>query len=503
MPELIPVDHDPFAMSADTASGPQLVPVDHDPFAPKPTGWRGVVADALAPFTNYPGTYADMNRAGRATMAGGFNEAKTALIDEPRSGAGAVKFAKGVGTTALGAVETALSPVNAALRTVVGQPVEAVTGLPKEYSELAASMAVPGIGMTRMPNMARARPPTAAAPTVQELKAAASKGYESQEVAAVEIKAPAVSQWSVDMRTELTKAGLDENVAPKTWGILTKAERAPPSAFVTGQNLESLRKTLGSAAGSIEGAERKAASQAIEALDSFLPNVAARDVIAGEPAAAAATLAEARGNWSAAKHAETINKKEFRAELRAAAANSGQNVSNTMRQRIADILLNDKDLRGFSRGERALMQRIVEGTPTENALRMGGNFLGGGGGVGGMVSMAVAGHTTGGPGAVAPIFGWGMKKLGNAMTRRDVDKLNELIRSNSPLGKQMAASAEAWSKAAKSVSDRSNPRTLALVNIASRNFSNNLRDAGVTVSPDDLLRSIQGPVRAGAEDEEP
>ncbi len=126
--------------------------------------------------------------------------------------------------------------------------------------------------------------------------------------------------------------------------------------------------------------------------------------------------------------------------MRAAAANSGQNVANTVRQRMADILLKPKEQRGFAPEELQMMEEIVRGSTAGNALRATGNLLGGGGGLGAAVSAAVGGMATaglGGVGAVAPVIGFAMKQLSNKLTLRQTEKLSELIRSNAPLASSM------------------------------------------------------------------
>ena len=56
------------------------------------------------------------------------------------------KFASGLGNVGMGALGYVGSPMSAAYRSVVGQPVEDVTGIPREYTEFAAQLATPGIG---------------------------------------------------------------------------------------------------------------------------------------------------------------------------------------------------------------------------------------------------------------------------------------------------------------------------------------------------------------------
>jgi hypothetical protein len=151
-----------------------------------------------------------------------------------------------------------------------------------------------------------------------------------------------------------------------------------------------------------------------------------------------------------------------------------------MRSRIADILLSEQQVRGFSQEERDLMKRIVEGTPFQNTVRTAGNILGGGGGLL-AAGYGVAGALSHGAIALAPVVGYGLKKLQNFMTARDVGHLNEVIRSNSPLGRQMASVTAAWGNAVKAHEAATSPRTTAALAIASRNLIQNLRDAGVQV----------------------
>lgn len=99
--------------------------------------------DAVKPFTSYPETYLKMARESRAEFERGLGQ-----LAKPES---PWDIAKGVGNVALGGLGWATSPINAGLRTIVGQPLEEHTGIPKEYSELVAGLATPGIGLTRLP----------------------------------------------------------------------------------------------------------------------------------------------------------------------------------------------------------------------------------------------------------------------------------------------------------------------------------------------------------------
>lgn len=58
---------------------------------------------------------------------------------------------KGFGNTVAGGLSYLTSPINAALRTYAGEPIEKATGIPKEYTEFALSLAVPAKGPPKLP----------------------------------------------------------------------------------------------------------------------------------------------------------------------------------------------------------------------------------------------------------------------------------------------------------------------------------------------------------------
>lgn len=362
---------------------------------------------------------------------------------------------------------------------------------------------------------AGSRGPVAAkaiAPSIAELKSAASANYESPALTGLDVKPSSISDFATKTKIELNngKGAVDENLAPKTFAILSKLEKIPdgPAAVFTGRNLQSLRELLGSAAGE-PGKEGMAASKAIRALDEHIPNIEPKNVIAGDPNAAGEALATANADYSAAKHAETVDNKTIRAELRASATNSGQNVANTVRQRFADILNPERpDLqRGFTPDELGMMEQVVRGTKTQNALRWTGNYLGGGGGLGAQHMSAIgagAGAVVGGVpgafiGAAAPAgLGYILKAMGNRSTLKAAQEISEAIRSRAPL----ASSAEKFHASAGQFTGAPTAKTYAGALIAARNLSTNLRGAGINVSPSDLLKGLQSPAPAQADEQQ-
>lgn len=426
-----------------------------------------------------------------------------------RGGMGPLEGLAATGKAVLGVPQLLMSPITGAARSLIGHPMAQLTQAagrviapdiaeqqdPQKLYEtakgdvdLALTAAAPG----------KAKAVKTSAPSIQELKAAATADYKSPEVAGLEVKPTTIKDYSTTTQAKLNNDGFDENVAPKTFGILSKLEKIPTGATVTGQNFNSLRKMLGKAAGSIEPSEKAAASMAIEHLDEFIPKISPRDVISGDLGAAAETLDRARGNYNAASQAKKIDEKLVQAEIRAGAANSGMNVANTIRQRMADVVLKPKEARGLLPEEIDQAKAIAEGSRTQNAIRMAGNVLGGGGGLGTVAAATAGGLATGGPGALAPLAGFALRALSNKLTVRQAEKLSEAIRSRAPL----ASSNQKFAQAAAQLQQNRTPQTIAGAVIAARNLSTNLKGAGFNVSPADLLSGLQGPTPAGAENEQ-
>ena len=115
------------------------------------------VEKALSPLTGYPETYHGMRREAEGQISrgvdqikAGVNFATTPTPEGQSQGAGVSDLIKGVGNVAMGGVGYVASPLNAALRSFVGKPVQDATGIPAEYTDFAASLAIPGIGLTRV-----------------------------------------------------------------------------------------------------------------------------------------------------------------------------------------------------------------------------------------------------------------------------------------------------------------------------------------------------------------
>lgn len=361
-------------------------------------------------------------------------------LPEPETTAG--KYARTAAEAVPGMMgATKLSPLRAAgagatsglVSEAAGQATEGTGAEP--YARAAGAVIGGGAALRQAERAAVQR----ATPSIEQLKAKAGGGYEQAKGLGVEIRPQAAETLAARLKGELSQAGLDENIAPKTWGILGKLEGAPADAVMTVNNLQALRRTLGNAAGSIDRSERLAAVQAKNAVDDFLANLPAGALIRGDAKQASALLREANANYAAAERAAELDRKITRAQLRASAANSGMNVANTIRQRMADILLTPALQRGYSPEELRHMERLVRGSALENSLRYAGNLMGGGGGLGqAVIGMGALGsaYATGNPELAAlPVLGAGARMASNRLTLQNAARLNAMARARSPLGR--------------------------------------------------------------------
>jgi hypothetical protein len=113
---------------------------------------------AINPITSYPETYLRMDQGALDQMSHGIDQLSHPYTDQaatPASGSESdavaphplSNVAKGVGNIAFGALGHIAAPINAAYRSVIGQPLEDLTGIPREYIETAAQLATPGLGL--------------------------------------------------------------------------------------------------------------------------------------------------------------------------------------------------------------------------------------------------------------------------------------------------------------------------------------------------------------------
>ena len=293
------------------------------------------------------------------------------------------------------------------------------------------------VGMAMTPIRGRLpRETRKAVPTREEIATASTKGYEASAALGVEYTAKSVKDLADDIALGLEKEFRIAENNPQTFALLDKLRNPPSGATsIALQNLDNFRKSLNTVAGSREPGVAAAANIAISRIDKFLETHVPANIVGGTAAAQTGSQALVR-----AREAGRITGLAESAELRAAAANSGQNIGNTIRQRLATLALNKKQMRGFNKEEQAAIKAVAKGSKSQNALRYVSNLFGGGGGLGTtMLAMlgGMGGAATGSMGmaslAALPLAGVGTRKAYNTITQKALTAIDELIRARSPL----------------------------------------------------------------------
>lgn len=333
----------------------------------------------------------------------------------------------------------------------------AAFGTPVNPAIRAGDRAIPGA-------LKATREVPAKVPTAKELMDTAGGQFEAFRKSGLEISGNSVADWARKVKQGLFEGGVTPIDAPATYEKLGMLENAPPGSFVSAANLHSIRKSLQSTAQNFNpqaAQDQRAASRAISALDSFITAPDPSGVMAGAPAAAATTFEKARGNSAAAYRANDITGDLDRAttgileraESRAQAANSGRNIDNTIRQKAEAVLEKPKEISGLNDAELEALRHVVEGGAGRNTARYMGNVLGGGGGMGQAVWGAgggAVGALMGGPGGAAigagipVVAGAGFKSIANALAKRDLRGVDELMRKRSPLYEERVANQESY-----------------------------------------------------------
>lgn len=282
--------------------------------------------------------------------------------------------------------------------------------------------------------------PKAIAPSVAELKTASRAGYNSPEVAAVEVKPQPVANLSAKVESDLATKGFRPRANQGAPVFEEVRDLVPPQGVssVRVADLHSARKALGEIAKEVDTVGKPtsnaaAASIAKRHLDDFLPSISQADVIAGDAAKASRIMQEADQNWRAAKQAEMADLQLTRADRQAAKSGSGSNIENAMRQKIAVLLDNPRRSVGLSEPVKAKMEEIVRGSVPRNILRKAGKL-----GVDGGLSLLL--HTggaleTGGATLPLAVGGTVARKLGEHLTSRAGRQLSEMIRNESALAR--------------------------------------------------------------------
>jgi len=460
-PEAYSPRTDPLFQAGQFAAtyGPRAVAGVVDAIADPMAGLRRFVGTGIMNDPRIAGV--DAQNPGPGTRAVDWLFKTTGMPEYQPQGAGGRVGAAGVQGVAAGAP---FGPVGSAIGGAAGTVGQTVKEVGDRYfperSDQAAEVASLAPGVLAAGRNAFRRQP---APSARELTGAGGAGYDALRRSGLEYESAPTANWAGRERQALHMDGLPEELAGTTHRLLGQIENPPttPGTTVThtfGQ-LHALRTALGKVATQTADGrptqDALAASRVIPRLDAYMENPGAMSLAAGTPAEAAAAgqqLRDANANYSAGLRSNTLTGGLARgdqgilpqAEGAAAAANSGANLDNAIRQRARSLVNNEARLRPYTDQEIDALRTIERGTFARNTARNVGNLLGGGRGLGGLIAGGVGagvGSSFGPVGAAVgsaalPATGMLLKGLENRLTRRGVLNLDEQTRARSPLYEQ-------------------------------------------------------------------
>jgi hypothetical protein len=264
--------------------------------------------------------------------------------------------------------------------------------------------------------------------TPDEIRAAKDAAYKRVEQSDVVYTPQALARLKTEAEDYLGKKaydpGLQPRVAPSLRDIQNKAEGGDN---ITLQGLDVIRQKASDAFDPMNKKSGKLGASIIEQIDNLVAAPKPGDVLMGDAGAAAAAITEARKLNTQISKIDRITEALTKGERRTERTGSGGNADNVTRQNISAILDNPKKARGFTADERAAMEQIVRGTPSQNALRLVGKLSPSGNGL--MAALGV-GATAANPALAAiPVAGMAAKTLADRATNKNVDELIRILRA--------------------------------------------------------------------------
>jgi hypothetical protein len=413
---------------------------------------------AMSPVTGAARSLVGHTMANLEHKAGEYINPEVAAKDDPEK----------MYETAKGDVDTAMSAMRPA-----GNPVKIAGAYEWKTPKPSQS---PAVGVTKQPE-------------TEAFFDAADANYSNMRGLGVEIHPQAMNRVADNILTELHTEGYRPRNAPGVFDAVEEL-RAPAGANHEISDIDSVRKVLNRAR--MDPAQRDAARRAINHIDDYLADLHKNpnDIVVNPHFAQKLSdeAVAARANYAAAKRAEDVDEALDKAERAAARAGSGGNINNAIRQALSSLRNNKKKMAGWTDAEKAELDAVINGSRTGNAARQAGKFAPHG--IVSTVMSAGAGHALmPGIGEIAvPGLGFIAKKIGDRITQSGADRLSNVIKSRSPLGKQTSINTAAQSAFAPQSSRPAITSTVA--------------NAGLPSPTQNLpLRQIQNLMGAAADDE--
>lgn len=214
------------------------------------------------------------------------------------------------------------------------------------------------------------------APSIEALRQAKNAAYRASEAEGAIFTPAAMQRLHADVLSKAADFGFDPANEPGIEAAIKRIKDAAESPLpITLKGLDTIRKVAGNAGRDFTKPSQQELSRIVkDAIDNVADTVQPHEVLSGDAAKATELLKRARYLNQRMRLAEVIDEAGKAGKNNASVSGVGGNADNAMRQKIRDILKSKKRRAGFSKEEQAMMQQIVDGTKTQNALRWAGGF---------------------------------------------------------------------------------------------------------------------------------
>tara|TARA_R110000868_G_scaffold162002_2_gene392981 strand:+ start:853 stop:2382 length:1530 start_codon:yes stop_codon:yes gene_type:complete len=280
------------------------------------------------------------------------------------------------------------------------------------------------------------KPKIAAVPAGDELNALTKTAYGAPELKSTTIN-PTIIEKIADRAAAIPRGQyMEAPTVYKTLDMMKAPMNGPAHSVMDVKNVISRLGEI-STAPTVTRTEQAAAAMARGYIERVLPHLGKLPgaIISGDVKTAASALRTATKTSAVEFRNKKVADVLEQARNTAGATHSGANLENEIYKQVRSLLnpkTIKKNLAGWTPDEIAALRAVLPGVGA-SALRRGSKLLGGGGGLGQMVSGGAGGAMFGWPGMAAlPALGMGANRLGSTLAESRLNKVGELLRSRSP-----------------------------------------------------------------------
>ena len=297
---------------------------------------------------------------------------------------------------------------------------EPTAGTPIEpVARTAAAITAGGLGALKK-GAAPAEIPSAAT-----IKTAAGKAYDVLQYAGNGIPVPPKAWNSLNNRAIdlLNTKGLREPIVPKTHAIANDVFGHPQVGDVN--DLVVAKRAFKELSNGSDASEAKAANALLPMIDTQIIQAAPQLY---------RQLRTADADYASAMQAKQVEDAVELGKLNAGTSGVGGNLVNTIRQQFKPMVKPGDEMPGLTPDELAQARKVATGgsrASLTNLLRLGGRLDPSSGGLMAALQLGAT-LPTGGANIPVAIGGYAARKLAEARTLSDANKLSEMIRSRSP-----------------------------------------------------------------------